>query len=288
MRSKWTLCTRRLWIGGAAVAVVLALAGPARADLMIGGTVTIVEGVVVIPGIEGLGYAIHDSGFGSGDFTSGAIPTALPALDLSQSFSNAGGTSSSSVGLLASGGGSSLDVLASPSTISLSQEDLSSDPNGSAVLELILAIPFTYASANPTETVSFAMGFDVDSNLSALSGSDGLTVQSCVAQGSQLIAGSGSGFASDCNAQGGTPATQVSLTGTSLPTSASFGFDEDVATNVQHIANFTLRFQITNDTGPTTLSVDDFTLSVAEAPEPGAALLAVVGLAAGAALHRRR
>lgn len=54
MRSKWTLCTRRLWIGGAAAAVVLALAGPARADLMIGGTVTIVEGVVVIPGIEGL------------------------------------------------------------------------------------------------------------------------------------------------------------------------------------------------------------------------------------------
>jgi len=239
----------------------------------------------------GLVFSGQTDGFGGSGFSPNfLIPLAPnPAADLSQSFSSPGGTSSSQLAMVSSitnvAGNDSLLVSADPTTIQLDQTDLNTaSPNDPATLQVFMTIPFTYSSPNPTETVCFDLNFDVSSNIPALTSTDSFTAESCIAPGSQLLALFilGGSLSSQCAVQGGTFAALASLgNGDALPVvDPVAAFSEVVDSGIPYMATFVINFQIKNDTGPTTLAIDNFTLSANAVPEPGMALLVAIGLLA--------
>jgi hypothetical protein len=292
--------------GRAALVLVLALslAGDAGAGLVIGGDLVIIPNIVVIPGSGGpLVVGSHDSGFGPSaglyaDYVLPQVPD--PALLYSQSLVDTGGTSFAQVGLRydllsAVNPDDSLRIAADPGTITLTQTDLDTGtPNAPAVLEISLIVPWTYTSANPTETLFLDADFDVFSNIASFGATDFVATSGCSYVGDHLslVALSGVGYdPADCLAEpGGIDHGQVFLgSGTSLPQVDPVSqVSASITTNTRYTTLFQIALQVQNDTGPTTISLENFAFQVSEVPEPGAAALLAAGACAGLALGRGR
>jgi len=288
-----------------AFVLVLALAGPARAGLLIGGQLVVIPGIVVLPD-TGAPFVVgtHDNGFGSSTtsiFATFDVPQApSPALLYSQSLVDTGGTSYAQAGirydlLSVVNPSDTLLIEADPGTITLNQTDLAtSTPNDPALLEITLVVPWTYSSANPTETLYLDADFDVTSNLATFAATDFIATSACSYVGDQLAIFALTGYGynpADCLAQpGGIDHGQVYLgSGTTIPQlDPMSAVSATVDTNTRYTTIFQLALQVKNDTGPTTISLDGFSFSVSEVPEPGAAALLGIAAVGGLVPGRRR
>jgi len=286
-----------------ALVLALSLAGPAHAGLLVGGPLVVIPGIVVFPDAGGPFVAgTHDSGFGPSDssiFSDFVVPeTPDPGLLYSSSLVDPGGTSFAQVGVryeLQSvvNPDDSLLIEADPGTITLAQTDLDTfTPNDPAVLEIVMVVPWTYTSANPTETLYLDADFDVTSNLVTFGAMDAIATSACSYVGdhlSVLAFGSAGYDPADCLAEpGGIDHGQVFLgSGTTLPQIDPVSqVSATITTNTRYTTLFQVALQVKNDTGPTTISLENFRFHVSEVPEPGAAVL--LGVAAGAGLASRR